>query len=61
MKFDDINIIDTKYICSNSNRFRFVIGFGQYALGVQGEAWGLRVLLIWRHVCIHFKEDSDVE
>lgn len=51
--------VKTEYVCSSTNRFRFVVGFGQYALGVQGEAWGWRVLLIWRHVCLHTKEYAD--
>lgn len=56
-----IDVIRTGYVCSSSNRFKASIGFGQYSLGIQAEAWGVRVLLIWRHVCIHLKEYADVE
>jgi len=54
-----VDVTKTKYVCSNGNRFRLVVGFGQYSLGVQIEEWGLRLLLIWRHVCIHLKDYED--
>lgn len=57
--FERLDLVDSRYICANSNRFRAVIGWGAYGLGVQVEEWGVRLLLGWWHICLHLKEYED--
>ena len=50
-----VNILKSKTVCLNSGRFMINIGFSHYNLGVNFHTWGIRLMLIWWHICIHFK------
>ena len=42
-------------VCKNNGKFIIHIGYKHYDLGLQIHDWGIRIMLIWWHLCIHFK------
>ena len=50
----DIKIIKSRNVAKSNEVFILHIGIGCYDLGIQIHKWGLRFMLIWWHVCIHF-------
>ena len=46
--------IKSKSVCKNNDVFILHVGFSHYDVGVQIHKWGIRVMLIWWHTCIHW-------
>jgi len=46
-------IIKSEKVCKNNDKFILHIGISHYDLGFQVHEWGLRIMLIWWHICIH--------
>lgn len=40
-------------VCNNNTKFIMGIGAGYYYLGIEVHDWGLRIMLIWWHICVH--------
>ncbi len=49
-----IHTLKSETVCHNSERFLIMVGVGHYNLGFQFQNWGIRFMLIWWHICIHF-------
>jgi hypothetical protein len=52
----DTHILKSSFVCHNSERFLFIIGFKHYNFGIQIHKWGIRLMLIWWHICIHLND-----
>jgi hypothetical protein len=48
-----INLIKSKSVCKDNDVFLLHVGIKHYDLGLQVHSWGLRIMLIWWHLCIH--------
>lgn len=48
-----ISTIRAKSVCRDNGEFIIHAGVGIYDIGFQIHGWGLRVMLIYWHVCIH--------
>lgn len=46
-------IIKKDYVNRNNEVFIIHLGYKQYDLGIQVHNWGIRIMLIWWHLCIH--------
>jgi hypothetical protein len=51
MKIRTIKSID---VTLNSEMFLLIIGHRHWNLGIQFQYWGIRLMLIKWHICIHF-------
>jgi hypothetical protein len=49
----ELSIIKSKIVCKDNDVFLIHVGFKNYDLGFQVQSWGLRIMLIWWHLCIH--------
>lgn len=47
------SIIKSKNVFSDNDIFLIHVGYKHYDLGFQVHSWGVRVMLIWWHFCIH--------
>jgi hypothetical protein len=45
--------IKSSRVCKDNGLFILHIGYKHYDLGFQVHDWGLRIMLIWWHYCIH--------
>lgn len=50
-----MNILKSKTVYMSSEYFMLMIGFKHYNLGIQFQDHGIRLMLIWWHVCIHYR------
>ena len=48
-------ILKSWRVGKNNDLFILHVGYKQYDLGIQIHGWGVRLMLIWWHICIHFK------
>jgi hypothetical protein len=46
-------VIKSIHVCKSNDIFLLHIGFKHYDLGFQVHEWGLRLMLIWWHVCFY--------
>ncbi len=51
--------IKARYVCRDNGWFLLNIGVGSYQLGIQLHPWGLRIMLIWWHVFVHWPEKTN--
>ena len=49
-----VHKIKSVYVCQNSEYFTIQIGFKHYNLGLQFPDFGIRIMLIWWHILIHY-------
>lgn len=47
-------IAKSKYVLPDSEHFLLAIEYSNYSLGVKTHRYGLRIMLIWWHICIKF-------
>jgi len=52
----DAHLIKSVTVCKNNGIFIIHIGISHYDLGIQVHNWGIRIMLIWWHLCIHVKD-----
>jgi len=52
----DIAVIRSKYVEKNNGLFITHIGGKGFDFGLQIHSWGIRIMLIWWHICIHIKD-----
>lgn len=50
-----VAIIKSWKVEKHNDVFIIHIGYKHYDLGFQIHTWGIRLMLIWWHVCIHFE------
>ena len=50
----NIHILRSYQVGKDNSKFIFHIGFKWYDLGFQVHKWGLRIMLVWWHICIYF-------
>jgi hypothetical protein len=50
----DMHILKSRTVCHNSEKFLIMVGHRHWNLGFQIQDWGIRIMLIWWHVCFHF-------
>lgn len=48
------HVLKSKIINYDSELFMMAIGTSHLNLGFQVNYWGIRLMLIWWHVCIHY-------
>ncbi len=48
-----IATIKSRTVCKDNGLFIVHIGFGCYDIGIQVHKWGIRIMLIWWHICTH--------
>ena len=44
-------------VCQNSEVLLLMVGHKRWNFGIQVHKWGIRFMLIWWHVFIHFKSN----
>ena len=49
----DLAIIKSQKVYKYNDIFILHIGFKNYDLGIQLHNWGIRIMLIFWHICIH--------
>jgi hypothetical protein len=48
--------VKSKNVTKDNDVFIIHIGYKHYDLGIQIHTWGVRVMLIWWHYCLHLKD-----
>ena len=46
-------IIKSKNVTKDNDIFLLHLGFKHYDFGIQIHKWGIRIMLVWWHLCIH--------
>ena len=49
-----IGIVKSIDVCKDSGYFILHIGIKKHDLGIQVHEWGIRLMIIKWHICIHF-------
>ena len=49
---------ESKYICEDNGIVLIRISYKHYSLGIKFHEWGIRVMLIWWHVFLHFDKQT---
>lgn len=46
-------IIKSKIVVRKDEIFTIHLGYKHYDLGIQVHSWGVRIMLIWWHICLN--------
>lgn len=52
----NINKIRSKDVMKYNEKFILHLGISYFDLGIQIHSWGIRIMLITHHFCIHIKD-----
>jgi len=51
-----VELIPTKFVCyAHTIKFQILVGGDGYGLGISFETWGIRIKLIWWHLCCFYR------
>jgi hypothetical protein len=53
-----VGFIESRYVCSDSHKFTINVGYKHYVLGIIIYDWGVRIMLIWWHLCIYITNEK---
>ena len=53
-----LKFIKSEMVLKNNDIFLVHIGSKGYDLGFQVHSWGLRIMLIWYHICLYKKRKN---
>lgn len=49
-----VSILKSKQVAKDVDYFILMVGSGIWNLGIQVHPWGVRVMLVFWHICINF-------
>lgn len=60
--YSSLNTIRADYVAFNPQPvISIMVSFRHYLLGLRVETWGVRIMLIWWHICWHIERTPPPE